>query len=88
MSRDIFRCISRLSSFGSKVIARIFITAACVWTAAVLSAPAAVAAQPQVLNSHVPKITKKLSAQGRLDANYHMELAIGLPLRNLEQLTN
>ena len=28
------------------------------------------------------------STVGRLDANYRMEVAIGLPLRNREQLTN
>ena len=45
-------------------------------------------AQPQVLSGHVPRITKGLSPLGRLDASYHMEVAIGLPLRNREQLTN
>jgi subtilase family serine protease len=47
-----------------------------------------VTAQPQVLSGHVPRITKGLSPLGRLDASYHMEVAIGLPLRNREQLTN
>ena len=58
------------------------------WASAVLSAPASGAAQPQILSNHVPKITKTLSALGRLDANYRLEVAIGLPLRNREQLTN
>ena len=44
--------------------------------------------QPQVVHSHVPKITKKLSPEGRLDGNSRMKVAIGLPLRNREQLTN
>lgn len=51
-------------------------------------APAAVVAQRQVLHGHVPKITRRLSTTGRLDANRQMEIAIGLPLRNREQLTN
>lgn len=46
------------------------------------------APQAQVLHGHVPKITRTLSPLGRLDANYQMQLAIGLPLRNREQLTN
>jgi hypothetical protein len=52
-----------------------------------LSAQAA-APQPQVVKGHLPKITKRLKPLGRLDANYRMEVAIGLPLRNREQLTN
>ncbi len=44
--------------------------------------------QPQVLHGHVPKITKKLKPNGRLNANAQMEVSIGLPLRNREQLTN
>ena len=62
--------------------------------AALLSAPAAsiasgsVTAPPQVLSGHVPRITKGLSPQGRLDAGYHVQVAIGLPLRNPQQLTN
>ncbi|HZR19733.1 MAG TPA: protease pro-enzyme activation domain-containing protein, partial [Verrucomicrobiae bacterium] len=36
----------------------------------------------------MPKITKGLSARGRLDASYQLKLSIGLPLRNREQLTN
>lgn len=50
--------------------------------------PAFGAPQPQVLHGHVPKITRNLSPQGRLAANYRLQLAIGLPLRNREQLTN
>jgi hypothetical protein len=45
-------------------------------------------AQPQVVHGHIPKVTRRLSPVGRLDANYRMEVAIGLPLRNREQLTN
>lgn len=49
-----------------------------------VSAPAA----PQVAHGHVPKITKKLSPLGRLNGNQRLQVAIGLPLRNREQLTN
>jgi subtilase family serine protease len=45
-------------------------------------------AQTQVLHGHVPKVTRNLSPEGRLDANRQLHLAIGLPLRNGEQLTN
>ena len=76
------------SRSARKVKTQIIIVAALLWASAVLSALASGAVKPQVLSGHVPKITKKLSAQGRLDAGYHMELAIGLPLRNREQLTN
>lgn len=45
-------------------------------------------ASSQVLHGHVPLITKNLTPSGRLDAYSHLSLAIGLPLRNREQLTN
>ena len=56
--------------------------------ATVSFAPTSRADQPQVLHGHVRKITRKLSPLGRVDASNHMHLAIGLPLRNREQLTN
>ncbi len=49
---------------------------------------AASPAQPQVLHGHVRKITKNLKPVGRLDGKQHLKIAIGLPLRNREQLTN
>ena len=50
---------------------------------------AAGADQPQEFShGHVRNITKKLSPLGRLDGSYKMHVAIGLPLRNREQLTN
>jgi hypothetical protein len=42
----------------------------------------------QVLKGHVPPITKKLSSIGRLEGARHLDLSIGLPLRNREALTN
>jgi Pro-kumamolisin, activation domain/Viral BACON domain len=45
--------------------------------------------QPQHLRQrHVPLITKHLSPLRRLDSGAHLDLAIGLPLRNGGQLTN
>jgi hypothetical protein len=49
--------------------------------------PPAQAAQ-QVLKGHVPPITKRLASLGRLDSGRRLDLAIGLPLRNREKLTN
>ena len=45
-------------------------------------------AAPQILSGHVPAITKKLTSTGRLEPGRHLDLAIGLPLRNREKLTN
>jgi len=73
---------------ASKVITQILVAAALSGAPAVLSAPASGNGQLQILSGHVPKITRKLSAPDRLDGNYHLEVAIGLPLRNREQLTN
>jgi subtilase family serine protease len=72
--------------FGRKE--KILIVAAGLWMLAGFSASAATPAQSQVLTNHVPKITRHLAAQGRLDANARLQISIGLPLRNREQLTN
>ena len=45
-------------------------------------------AQQQVLKGHVPRMAKKLTPLRRLEGDVHLNLAIGLPLRNREQLTN
>src|ERR1700686_4518154 len=45
-------------------------------------------ASQQVLKGHVPPITKRLAPVSRLDSGARMNLAIGLPLRNREKLTN
>ncbi len=47
----------------------------------------ALAAQ-QVLRGHVPSITRRLAPVRRLDGGARLDLAIGLPLRNREALTN
>jgi subtilase family serine protease len=46
------------------------------------------AAAQQVLKGHVPSITKRLTPIRRLDSGARLDLAIGLPLRNREELTN
>src|ERR1019366_229854 len=76
------------SRLARKIKTQIFIATVMLWASAVLSAPASGAVPPQVLSGHVSKIAKKLSTLGRLDANYRLEVAIGLPLRHREQLTN
>ena len=45
-------------------------------------------AAPQVLNSHVLSITKRLAPIRRLDGGARLYLSIGLPLRNRQELTN
>src|SRR5437016_3468216 len=75
------------SGFSRKLTLQTFIAAALL-SAPAISFAAPAPGQPQVLKGHVPKITKRLSPQGRLNANDHMDVAIGLPLRNREQLTN
>jgi hypothetical protein len=53
--------------------------------------PLAISAQPvgrQVLHGHVPAELSRLQPKGLLPATTSLNLAIGLPLRNLEALTN
>ncbi len=45
-------------------------------------------AQQQVLKGHVPPMAKRLTPLRRLEGGARLDLAIGLPLRNREQLTN
>ncbi len=45
-------------------------------------------AAPQVLKGHVLSITKRLTPIRRLDSRARLDLSIGLPLRNREELTN
>jgi hypothetical protein len=76
------------SGFARKVKSPAIIAAVLLSAPVVSFAAGGVTAQPQVVHGHVPKITRNLSPLGRLDSNYHMEVAIGLPLRNRGQLTN
>jgi len=56
----------------------------------VLSGVAAFAADPgmKTLHGHVPAVVSRLQAKGLLPANTNLTLAIGLPLRNTDALTN
>jgi len=56
----------------------------------VLSGAAAFAADPgmKTLHGHVPAVVSGLQAKGLLPANTNLTLAIGLPLRNTDALTN
>src|SRR6516162_8449122 len=42
----------------------------------------------RTLPGHVPAVAKQLTPTERLDPNLRLELAIGVPLRNREALTN
>src|SRR5690349_17851491 len=87
MRRTCFFCVCGLGGFAKRVKSQIFIAIALLLASIPLS-PAFGAGQSQVLRGHVPKITKRLSPQGRLEANRHMQVTIGLPLCNREALTN
>lgn len=75
-------------ALAKKVVPLVFLAATLLPIPTVLSAPGFGTPPLQTLAGHVPKITRRLSPQGRLNANYHLDLAIGLPLRHREQLTN
>jgi subtilase family serine protease len=45
-------------------------------------------AQTQTLRGHVPEVLSRLQSVGRLSSSTNLHLAIGLPLRNQEALTN
>ncbi len=67
-------------------------TRLCPWALltilAVCLTVSASAAQLQVLKGHVPKAAKTQQPVGSLDASARLDLALGLPLRNPDQLTN
>ena len=50
--------------------------------------PGSAAVVMQQLHGHVPAAVARLTATGRLPATQSLDLVIGLPLRNLEALTN
>ncbi len=74
--------------FARKSIKSSVLAGVSVWLTLVFPFTPASGAQLQVLHGHVPKIIKGLSPQSRLAASRQMQVSIGLPLRNLEQLTN
>ena len=53
-----------------------------------LGAPAVQGAQRQMLHGHVPTVVAHLPPTGSYPNTNHLNLAIGLPLRNPEALTN
>ena len=71
------------SEFPGGLRAATALIAVC-WLGFLLPAQAA----PQVLKGHVPPITKQLTSMVRLESSARLDLAIGLPLRNREKLTN
>src|ERR1700677_3661133 len=64
-------------------LATSLIIAACALTSSF-----SVHAAQQVLKGHVPPTAKRLAPIGRLESDTRLDLAIGLPLRNQETLTN
>ncbi len=71
------------SAFPGGLLAAMALMAACCLG---FSLPAQAA--PQVLKGHVPPVTQRLASIGRPESSRRLDLAIGLPLRNREQLTN
>ena len=67
---------------------QLLVAAGWLWASSVLAAPVSGGGGRQVLSGQVPRLTRQLPALGRLDASYHLEVAIGLPLRHREELTN
>jgi hypothetical protein len=57
------------------------------WLLLLLMMPAA-AAPRQVMRGHVPSVMACLQPIGNFAGTNHLNLAIGLPLRNKEALTN
>src|SRR5690348_8858855 len=96
MCRSSFKCMRGLhrffaawqSGFARMVKSQSLIATAFLSGFALSSAQAAAPEMPQVVHGHVPKISKRLKPLGRLEPNYRMEVALGLPLRNRERLTN
>ena len=76
------------SGFARKVRAQALITAALLAAPAVLSAPVSGAVQQPVQKNHVLSIIRRLTPIRRLDGGARLNLAIGLPLRSREELTN
>ncbi|MGD0410376.1 MAG: protease pro-enzyme activation domain-containing protein [Verrucomicrobiota bacterium] len=71
------------SAFPGGLLAATALMAAC-WLGCPLPAQAA----QQALRGHVPPVAKRLAPIGRLEGGRRLDLAIGLPLRNREKLTN
>jgi hypothetical protein len=85
----LFRCFAAWQSgFPGMAKTQAIIAAVFLAGPVVVSAPVSGAARPQILKGQVPRITKRLASIRQLDSGARLDLAIGLPLRNREQLTN
>jgi hypothetical protein len=82
MQRSILVRRKKLHRSGGTFIT-LALTAACC-----LMSSLPVSAEQQLQARHVPPITKRLAPIGRLDSDKRLNLAIGLPLRNQDKLTN
>jgi hypothetical protein len=71
------------NEFRGRFLAATILMAAC-W----LAFASQRGVRTQVLHGHVPKVTKRLQPLGRLESGRQLDLAIGLPLRNRDRLTN
>jgi len=76
-----------LKMFASKMIRAIGLGSALM-CAGLLSVHAADSALLKKLRGHVPAVVSQLKAKGVLPSNQTLDLAIGLPLHNCEELTN
>ena len=63
---------------------KLFFALAAICLVSTLPSPAA----QQILTGHMRAVTQALKPVGQLDSTRQLDLAIGLPLRNREQLTN
>src|SRR2546427_4254835 len=78
--------ISRTKAVIRAGVVRLFVSV-CITSAFSLNTSGA-AVGAQRLLGHVPPAAKSLSPLTRLDGSKHLDLAIGLPLRNQAELTN
>ena len=72
------------------VVSSYFNPLLCRWSVVIFlfSVMSAQAAALQKLHDHVPAVTSRLVSISRLEASNHLDLVIGLALRNREALTN
>ena len=75
-------------SFMSNCIRKSLLTIGLAVSVAMVCSNAAAAAGMKTLSGHVPAIVSQLQATGQLSTTTDLNLAIGLPLRNRETLTN
>ena len=89
-NKTIMKVLSNLFSTrapGAILLRRPVLLAACAAQVALAALPAS-AAERQVLHGNVPSVTARRQPIGRLEATKRLNLAISLPWRNREALTN